>query len=171
MNNQKLWRKILGQNEQVIYEFTISWVYRGLSLAIWLVLSLAIILATGLYFSLIDLVIASVIIIFWLIGWFYFIFYLPRANAFCLTNRRIVVHRGWLSSRAISVNYSQITDVSVEQNVWQKLITNDGVISINTAGTDSQEVFLSNINNPYLLKQRLENLSDQLSKQNFKTPA
>lgn len=170
MNYQNIWKKLLNTNEQLQYEFSVSGVFRSLSLAFWLALSLFIGVIGLLVFSLTIEIAVGAVIVLSFFGWFYFIFYLPRANAYCLTDKRVIIHRGWLSSAAISMFYGRITDITVMQTVWQKLITNDGTVMVNSAGAAGHEIVLYNIHNPYNIKQRIGNLTETAKTQNnFKT--
>ena len=91
---------------------------------------------------------------------FYYFVYLKRSNAYAFTNKRVLIHRGWLSTNLISVDYVKITNIFISQSFFQKILTKTGTIAIDTAGTGGEEVVLKNINNPYKLKQLLDDLKD-----------
>jgi len=87
------------------------------------------------------------------IGW-----YLRKSNAYCLSDKRILIHRGWLSTHLISIDYNKITDVSVKEPFFERLILKTGNLSVNTAGTGTQEVILTHIESPYEIKKRLDSI-------------
>lgn len=146
MNYQKVWDKTLSENEKVEYEFSVSDRYRKIFLIIWGAISLMLLFVMG-----IGLVV-------FLIALFYLGYYLRVANAYAFTNKRVLIHRGWLSTNAISVDYDKITDVTVVENFFDRLITKTGSLIINTAGTYKHEVILKNIASPYEVKKRLDEI-------------
>jgi uncharacterized membrane protein YdbT with pleckstrin-like domain len=92
---------------------------------------------------------------------FYHLYYLRIANAFVLTDRRIIVKRGWLNTSIKSVNYDRITDVGVEQSFLDKILYNTGTLSISTAGGDGYELELNCISNPHEMKKNLYDLKEE----------
>lgn len=170
---KKIWDKILRPDEQVMYEFSISNIYRWLTLFIqiailpilgviafialeWLNISLS----GAREQNLIDPVIFIVAILtagcFILLGvLFYFLYYLKIANAYALTNRRIIIYTGWLSTNTVSVDFTNITDLQVTASLVERLFFGTGTLYINTAGTDSPEIILRHIANPHSLKNKL----------------
>ncbi|MEI6597334.1 MAG: PH domain-containing protein [bacterium] len=98
---------------------------------------------------------------FILFVFFYFGFYLKAANAYAFTNKRVLIHQGWLSTHMISVDYSKITDVHIRESFFAKIITHTGNIAIITAGTTRDQIILGNVNEPYEIKKRLDALKDK----------
>lgn len=84
----------------------------------------------------------------------YYNFYLKISNEFVLTNKRILVKRGWLSTHIKTIYYNRITDISISQTFLERFITS-GTLSISTAGSDGYEVVLYHIGTPYKTKQLL----------------
>ncbi len=146
MNYQKIWDKVLKQDEKVIYSFTIGSSYITVTLIFWGLLSLALAF------------ISPLAIVIFLLAFLYLVFYLRAANAYAFTNKRIVIHRGWLSTETISVDYSKITDVLVREPFFAKILTKTGSIFINTAGSSQFEVVLTRIENPYEIKKILDEI-------------
>lgn len=144
---QDIWNKTLSNGETVEYEFSVGQKYVKFMLIMWLIISLPLLFA-GIGF---------VILLFVL---FYFGFYVKKANAYAFTNKRILIHKGWLSTNTISIDYSRITDVRVQENFFDKLLTHTGDIAINTAGTAMIEVVLKNIEAPYEVKKKMDALKD-----------
>lgn len=149
MKYEKIWEKTLGSDEKVEIEFSIGDRYRKFGLILWGIISLPLLFAMG-----------SGIFVF-LIALFYYGYYLKVANAYAFTNKRVLIHRGWLSTHTISVDYSKITDVHITEPFFDRLITHTGNIAINTAGTTTDQIMLKRINAPYEVKKKLDILKDK----------
>ena len=143
MNDQKVWQKVLGQNEQIKYEFTIGKRYRILIGICLIVIGIPMLFAVGL---------GAILIILGI----FLMWYLKKAYKYAFTNKRVLIHRGWLSTRLISIDYNKITDTHVEEPIIDKIITKTGHLSINTAGTSVQEAVLKHIESPYEVKKKLD---------------
>ena len=146
---EKIWGKTLGSDEKVEFEFSIGSRYIKLGLIAWAIISLPLLAAFGFG------------ILTFLIALFYFGFYLKKANAYAFTNKRVLIHKGWLSTQLTSIDYSKITDVFVQEPFFDRVITHTGHIAINTAGTTLHEGILKHIESPYELKRKLDSLKDK----------
>jgi len=146
MKYRDIWKKILKPEEKVIKEFTLA---RKYIIFIQIIIGL---------FGMIYL------IIFWPLAIIIFFFalimgrYLRKANAYCFSGKRVLIHRGWPSTHLISVNYNKITDVTVKEPILEKLLFGSGHLLINTAGTNAQEVVLKHVEKPYKLKKKLDTI-------------
>ncbi len=138
-----MWEKILSQGEEIKYEFGIGKRY------IIIMASLRIIL--GFIFLAIPPV-GLFIIAYGLFGYWY----LQQAYKIAFTNKRVLKHRGWLSTDLISIDYDKITDVKVEEPFIDRIIYGIGYLYISTASTS--DVILDRIENPYEVKKILDNL-------------
>jgi uncharacterized membrane protein YdbT with pleckstrin-like domain len=149
MRYEKIWEKTLNSGEKVEFEFSVGDRYRKFGLILWGLLSIPLIFVAGLG------------IFVFLIALFYYGYYLKVANAYAFTNKRVLIHRGWLSTHTISVDYIKITDVHVTEPFLEKLIMHTGAIAINTAGTTTDQIALQHIQAPYEIKKRLNALKDR----------
>ena len=149
MKYEKIWEKTLSADEKVEVEFSVGDRYRKFGLIAWGIISLPLLFAAGMG------------IFVFLIALFYYGYYLKVANAYAFTNKRVLIHRGWLSTHTISVDYSKITDVHITEPFFNKIITHTGNLSINTAGTTTDQIMLSHIKSPYEIKKQLDNLKDK----------
>jgi len=149
MNYEKIWNKTLSSDEKVEYEFSIGNRYIKFGLIIWGIISLPFLFASGFG------------IIIFLIALFYYGFYLKVANAYAFTNKRVLIHRGWLSTHTTSIDYSKITDVYIQEPFFDRIITHTGHIAVNTAGTTLHEVILKHVESPYEVKKKLDALKDK----------
>lgn len=149
MKYEKIWNKVLGENEKVEFEFTIGDGYIVLGIIVWAIISL---------FSLLI----GKAVAFWVfaIALFYYGYYKKAANAYAFTGKRILIHRGWLSTRLVSIDYSKITDIHVFEPFLDRILTHTGNIAVESAGKASLFV-LQNVSNPYEIKKKLDSLKDK----------
>ncbi|MFA5211557.1 MAG: PH domain-containing protein [Patescibacteria group bacterium] len=148
MDYQKIWDKTLSKGEEVKYSFSIGDRYIKFNLIAWGVVSVFLLPAMGFG------------VLTFLIALFYYKFYLRVANAYAFTNKRVLIHTGWLSTHSTSIDYSKITDVHVREPFFDKVVTKTGDIAINTAGSGAIEVILRHIEKPYEIKKQLDEMKD-----------
>ena len=155
MHTKKIWNKILSPGEEIKFEFSLGPRYISLAKNFFIslgVLSFFLFKITSIFF-----IFSMALIIFGLFwGW-----YLKRANNFAFTQNRILILRGWLSTHLTSVDYDKITDVRVEQPFFDKVAFKTGRLIINTAGTHFPEIVLVNIENPYEIKKKLDEIREK----------
>jgi uncharacterized membrane protein YdbT with pleckstrin-like domain len=147
MEHKHIWDKTLNANEEVKYEFSVGKRYRMLLL-------IAVVLLGLLCFSFS----ATVAVLVIAAGAFWYGFYVKAANAYAFTDRRVLVHRGWLSTKMITTEYQKITDVTVHEPFVSKLLFSTGSIEIDTAGTNREDLVLQHVENPYEIKKKLDEL-------------
>lgn len=151
MTDKNIWAKILSPNEEIKYEFSIGDRYLKIGLIAGCMLGVILLFLVS-WFG----------IVFILIIGFYYGWYLKKANKYAFTNKRVLIHRGWLSTKLISVDYGKITDIEVQEPFLDKWLYETGSLSINTAGTTLKEVVLKYIENPYEIKKKLDELRDTI---------
>ncbi len=147
MKNENIWQKTLSKDEKVEYEFSVGDRYIKFYLIIWGIVSL-------------PFLITGIGVFSFLIALFYFAFYLRKANIYAFTNKRVLIHRGWLSTHMVSVDYSRITDIHVTEGFLERIITHTGTLAVITAGSTADQVIFKNVNAPYELKKKLDLLRD-----------
>jgi len=166
----KIWKKVLEANEEVKYEFSIGKKYRSLAIIIIGILTLFVLLS-GIFLSFkvkwLGYTVIGIGVLVFLSALFYFGWYLKIANLYAFTNKRVLIHQGWLSTKLISIDYDKITDVSVIEPFWERIITNTGFFIINTAGTSSREVILAHVENPYEVKKQLDSWKSKTRMRDF----
>ncbi len=148
MKYKNIWEKALNSHEEVKYEFSVADRYRYFRLGVLCVL--------GAVFFFTSFPALGVIVIAG--AAFYYGFYLKTANAYAFTDRRVLIHRGWLSTNMVSVEYVKITDVTVLEPFVEKLVTHSGHLAINTAGSIGNEIILKHVERPYDLKKKLDQM-------------
>jgi uncharacterized membrane protein YdbT with pleckstrin-like domain len=155
MNNTKIWGKVLASDETIKYEFSISGLYLAFNFFIRLLLAL---LAFPFVYTISPEVATALMAIFLAASLFYYGFFLRAANAYALTDQRVIIHRGWLNTKAICIDYQKITDITVFSPFLENILTGSGDIHIDTAGTPGQEIVLRHIPRPYEIRKKLEEI-------------
>lgn len=87
-------------------------------------------------------------------------FYFRVARHYLLTNQRAIGTIGWLSKRTISIDYEQITDLRVDQDLFERIVLGTGMVAVNTAGGDLEEIFLERVDEPYRLSNQIRQLAE-----------
>jgi uncharacterized membrane protein YdbT with pleckstrin-like domain len=152
MNYEKIWQKVLTKDENIEYEFSVGKGYIVTGAVTWGIISLLLLAAYW-----------PVGLLLLLFTQFYFLFYVRAANAYAFTNKHVLVHRGWLSTHTISVDYPKITDVHIREPFTDRVVTHTGSIAIITAGSTTDQIILRHINVPYEIKKKLDALTEQHS--------
>ena len=88
---------------------------------------------------------------------FYHFYYLRISNEFLFTDQRILIKKGWIGTKAISIHYNRITDVSINQGVLDRIL-GIGSLYISTAGSEGDRVSLFHVSHPHKLKKELYDL-------------
>jgi len=151
MEKSNIWDRTLSSNEVIKKEFSISNSYIKIGLIFWLIFG-GILLLGGIGIFIIPIVL------------FYYLFYLKQANHYAFTNKRVLIIKGWLSTKLTSIDYDKITDITVLEPFLDRLIYKTGSLAINTAGTSLHEVVLQHIEDPYKIKQELDEIRDRGNK-------
>ena len=150
MDYKQIWGKTLNTSEQVKYEFSVGDRYRMTGLVVWVLIGALLMFSSVQY--------GMIVILF---SVFYFGFYIRAANVYAFTNQRVLVHRGWLSTKLISTDYQKITDVTVHEPFLSRVFFHVGSLEIDTAGTNRKDIVLKNIEHPYEVKKKLDELRGQ----------
>jgi len=154
LEHPDIWEKVLSEDEKIVHEFGISNNYIMLGMTISIVIGLFAMWFFGRTW--ISLVIFSSL-------FFYFAFYLKAARAYALTNKRVVIHTGWLSHKTTSLDYEKITDITVEQGFLERKLLKIGGISVHTADAGQKDKKMDHIDDPYGLKKKLDVLRKNYS--------
>lgn len=162
---KRILEKVLGPNEEIKYQFSLGERYLKIKKVLTISLGTLLLMIIGALISF-TFEISAIIVVLIMIGllallvlfsFLYFGWYLRIANVYIFTNRRIVIHKGWLSTRLVSVNFRQITDIKVIQLFVDKVIYGTGALKIDTAGMGikGHSITLFRIENPYAIKRKL----------------
>lgn len=93
------------------------------------------------------------------IAWFYYFYYLRVSNQYVFSDQRVLIRRGWLNVKTISIHYNRMTDASVKQDIIDRIIK-IGTLSLSTAGSEGYKVNLNHIEKPKQRKKDLYNLKE-----------
>ena len=83
---------------------------------------------------------------------------------YIITNHRVLISKGIFTEKFTSVTYDKITDLSLEQTFWDKVL-NIGKLNIDTAGGDTIEEVLDKISRPISVKKKIIDL--QINNENI----
>ncbi len=136
MKYEKIWQKTLNENEKVEYEFSIAKGYRK--------------------FILIESIVFLFVFFTGIIGLIYY--WRLQFNHYALTEKRILIHTGWLSTKSVSINYDKIIELSVSESFINRKLTKSGNLVIKTSGL-GHDIVLKNIESPYEVKKMIDRLS------------
>ena len=81
-----------------------------------------------------------------------------HAHRYLLTTRRVLIKNGLFSVKLTSALYDKITNIEVDQSLYDRLVFHHGSIIINTAGLSKGEIKLANVDYPIEFKNLLERL-------------
>ncbi len=160
----KIEQQLLAPNEEIRYQFGIGMFYAQMTIAPFIVFGILCLISAGFITDppLISIVL-GLLGIFLIIMGLLFGHYYNTAFKYIFTNRRIIIHNGWLSTKTASLDYDKITDIRVIQDYWEKIFYQTGTLTIDTAGgpDNDEAIILKNINSPYQVKQILDTLRFQ----------
>jgi uncharacterized membrane protein YdbT with pleckstrin-like domain len=164
MDYQEIWQKVLASDETIEYEFSVGKLFRQFNIFIKTFLGIIIAVLLYSFWLILKLpfpeIFFGIFFLYFIFLVFYYGFYLKAANAYALTNKRVLIHQGWLSTDLICVDYNKITDLTVVVPFFESLITGTGDLHIDTAGTPMQEIVLRHIAAPYEIRKKLEEIRD-----------
>lgn len=81
-----------------------------------------------------------------------------HSHRYLLTTRRVIIKHGYFTVKLSSALYDKITHIEVDQGVMDRLIMRHGTVLVHTAGGNSDELRLINVDNPIEVKNMLERL-------------
>ena len=138
MKNEKIWQKTLNESEKVEYEFSVAKGYKRFVLVMsifWGALTFGVFFVIGMIYR-------------WHL----------KFNAYALTEKRILIHTGWLSTKSTSISYDKIIEISVSESFINRKFTNSGNLVIKTSGI-GHDIILKYIETPYEVKKMIDRLS------------
>lgn len=163
MQYESIWQKVLNGDEKVEHEFSIGTGYVRTRLIGWGLLALVVyvignwIFSQWWFFDRGFFLSISAGLLLW--GAAFHWLYAKKSHAYAFTNKRVIVHRGWLSTKTVTVDYNRISDVSVKEGWFEKTVSGTGTLTISNSGDN--EVVLDNVDAPYELKKILDRLSER----------
>ncbi len=163
MKYEEIWKRTLNEGEDIKFEFSISERYCKFCFK-WQLIVLVLLFSWTLFFPFFG--IPFLALISGLIYFFYRV-YLPRSRAYALTNKRILIHTGWLSTTSTSIPYSSIVELSASESFFMMhKHTQTGNVVIKTAGAGGfgllrqHDMLLEAVDEPYEIKKKIEKLKN-----------
>jgi hypothetical protein len=92
-------------------------------------------------------------------GLVFYAWYLRVSREYVITNQRIICTLGWLSKATVFTDFQDVTDITIDQDIFQKLVLNIGTDHINTAGGNAQEINFDAVEAPYQIAAMITDLS------------
>lgn len=86
------------------------------------------------------------------------VYILAESVRYILTNKKLVVKKGYFQINIYSAAYDKITHIEVDQGIVDRIFFHYGHIMVHTAGQSSKEIELSHIDAPIEFKNVLERL-------------
>lgn len=81
-----------------------------------------------------------------------------HTTAYILTDKKVMIKRGWLSTEITTAPFNHITHIIVRQGFMEKFSFKMGDIIIHTAGPTPVEVHLLKVQDPIQVKNMIEDL-------------
>jgi uncharacterized membrane protein YdbT with pleckstrin-like domain len=78
-------------------------------------------------------------------------------NAVIIDDAKLTLSSGLLNVHTITVYYSEITDIKISQNLWERIL-NYGKIYVNTSGRTEYELVERNIPRPHKVRELIEQI-------------
>lgn len=158
----KKFQKFLSEDEEMMLMtgFSPMYLYNKFSLYLMILLAVALPLGAGasIFFKLqmaTTLVIACLIA---LILAYIKTYFVKEGTHYILTNKRVVVQKGYFSISLGSAPYNKISHIEIEQSFIDRFLFKHGELIIHTAGSNSKEVTINSIDEPVEFKNILEGL-------------
>lgn len=136
-----MWEKVLSPGEEIKCEFGVGKNYIIITSILTILLGI-ILLPIGGFF----------IILYGLFNYWY----IQKSYKIAFTNKRVLKHRGWLSTDLTSIDYDKITDVKIDEPFFKRILYGVGYLYISTASTPN--IILDRIESPYEVKKILDSL-------------
>jgi membrane protein YdbS with pleckstrin-like domain len=169
---KRIWNKVLSSGEEIKYEFGISDQYIRMTLIFLGIISAVILIFLVIAFTQssfneakesAEFVLLVLMFAIPILGiCFYNGFYLRRANAYAFTNKRVLIHEGWLSTSLNSIDYGKITEIEINEGFFERTFFKTGSMTITTAAQGLYPVILSHIDQPYEIKKQLEKIKSEV---------
>lgn len=78
-----------------------------------------------------------------------------RSTELTVTNRRLKLHRGWISRSITEVWHRDVRNVQIEQSLFQRIF-NTGRLGISSAAQSGIEIDVSGLKDPMKIKQLID---------------
>ncbi len=164
-DQRKKYEKLLAPGEELEFVAMIgnryywSMMLSGLMIFVMLVA----VLPVSEHFNLLPIWVATPITLASLLGLIPMlrIMRLRQSHRYLFTNRRVIIKEGIFSLSVTTAPYDKITHIVIRQQFLNRLFYNSGTIVLHTAGPTPVEMDLIHIEDPFVVKNLLEELIHQ----------
>ena len=123
--------KTLLPGEQVMFETRYHWlIYFAGAFGLFVTVALTI-LTHGLFLLVVMIA-------------FPFIWIIRRTSEFAVTDKRVIIKKGWISRRTIELVLSKVESVDVRQGIFGRLLGYGNIIVVGTGGTHERFRYIAN---------------------------
>lgn len=163
----------LPQEEDVVLITGVSINYLREKFLIYYFFSLIILLSIALagyfFYHLNYYLVVSLAFILAAIPGFIKTFFLKASIKYILTEKRVIVKKGYFDISVHSTPYNQITHIRVDHKFIERVVLDYGKITINTAGINTKEIVLEYVTRPLEFKNIMEKLIQKTHVRNDKS--
>ena len=144
-------KKYISKNETLLYSFYESTKLLSLQITAVLILFSAL---TYFYWIIFNAWMGAVVVGSFLIFHIFFIYF---NTWYFVTNKKIYKRTGYVWTKLIQADISDIADTKLSQNLFEKLL-GMGKLYFNTSGSNKIEIIFKNIDNPFETKNKITNI-------------
>ena len=145
--HHKYWKRFLLPNENIIYMFGVS---RSYIVIFWMVPAMAL-FALMIYLGLINIILGFLVALA-VLSMSVPIIYLLYFVHYAVTDQRVMTREGILHKRFVTADLPSVTDITVNEVFFERLLTRTGDIGVNTAGSDFVELHFRHIKKPFIIR-------------------
>lgn len=144
--------------EGIVFQFSLSEKYLNFLFSFYLLIAIFLCLAfLKINYSFLR-IFFFFLSLFALFFGFFQRWYLKTSHRYLLTKKRILSLTGILKKELISIDFAKITNIKIEQGFWEKILFNSGKIIIETAGREGPELILEKIEDPFSIKNKIDEI-------------
>lgn len=145
--HKKYWKRFLLPDENIIHLFGVSkryivvfWIIPAFALFVLMIFmgSISIILGVLMAFAFLSTTLP--------------IIYLRYFVHYAITDQRVMTREGILHKEFITADLPSVTDITVNESFFERVLARTGEIGVNTAGSDFVELHFRHVRKPLLIR-------------------
>lgn len=148
--HEKYWQRVLLPGESIVFCFGVS----GLYLILFWMIPAMVMSAMAVYSLFINVILG------FLLGIVAVIMYIPVIYQryfvhYVITDHRVMTTVGILHKTFVTADLPSVTDVTIDESFLERVLTQTGVVGINTAGSNLMEVHFNHVKRPFALRKEI----------------
>lgn len=147
--HQRYWRRFLLPDERLIHAFGVGGSY---VFVFWVMPLIFIVFVAGVVGVASNPALGALFLIA-AAGFLMPILYLLFFIHYAVTSKRVLFREGVLQKRYVTIDMQSITDISVRESFFERLLTHTGTIGINTAGSPGIELRYKHVKHPFQFRE------------------